>query len=370
MSRFELDRVLDRLSKLVPPMMQWGGAEKPVPPVDEDGAARPTAEPDGLLERLRAVPEPEDAWNGPGFVLCRERDEGRGEDAYLAVASEERRFVGVFDGCGGSGAKVYDAFDGHTGAWVASRAAVLATRQWFLNDPEGDLSAHIDRALERCKAGEEGQLLMGSLSREFPTTMAAFCLSEGGDRVDLRWCGDSRCYVLDGGGLHQVTTDDAAITDAMRNLREDAPMTNVICASRPYVIHRRGLRMKAPAVLLAATDGCFGYLPSPMAFESLLLETMSRASSFEGWKRGVNERLRDISGDDYTMAVLPIGFHTYKGMKRAFGKRLSLLRQRYPQAEASEGVLAEQWKAYRTGYEALLPREATAGREAKNHDDQ
>ena len=78
--------------------------------------------------------------------------------------------------------------------------------------------------------------------------------------MDFYWCGDSRGYILDGNGLHQVTVDDVTVTDAMMNLREDAPMTNVASASRPYEIHRKQVQLSEPAVVFAATDGCFGYL--------------------------------------------------------------------------------------------------------------
>lgn len=380
MSRFDVDGYLNKLSKLVSPRPKDEPAEvsaldadiepspeqsvpeqqRPEPLAREKDTEAEADNADDLYSRLRAVPGP-DGVKGRGLILCRERDEGRGEDAFLAVASEGRTLMGVFDGCGGSGARVYEAYDGHTGAWVASRAAALAAREWFADDKAdrsgSGLAERIRTALEACRAGEpEGQLLLGGLSREFPTTVAAFARRAEGDLFDFYWCGDSRCYLLDGRGLHQVTVDDASITDAMRNLREDAPMTNVACASSAFAIHARGLRVRTPAVIIAATDGCFGYLPSPMAFEALLLETMSHSDTPEDWRREIDGALKDISGDDYTLAAWTHGFKSYRAMKRAFGKRLSLLRQVYPQEDASEAALAEQWQAYKRDYEALLPR--------------
>lgn len=325
----------------------------PPPPPEEAQDAQASGE-DGLYAALCGVPSDE-AGDGRTLVLCREMDEGRGEDSCLAVRDGERLFLGAFDGCGGSGAKVYPAFGGHTGAWAASRAATLAARDWFLDGaPEEELAGCIDRALKDLKSREPGgQLLMGSLSREFPTTVAAFTLAADGGEATLYWCGDSRCYLLDADGLHQATADDSSIQDAMRNLREDAPMTNVACASRPFELHSAHLVLQKPALLLAATDGCFGYLPSPMAFERLLLRTLARSNGMRDWRRRLDARIGEVSGDDYTLVAWIHGFSGFKEMKRALKGRLAVLERDFPEAE-SEEILLSQWDAYREDYERAM----------------
>ena len=350
-----MDRYLKKLKQLIP--------AKPDKASDPEPKEAPRAPSDDLYARLQGVPGRAEAWRRRALILCRDKVEGQGEDAFLATRAGGRVLLGAFDGCGGSGAKVYPAFGGHTGAWVASRAVALAARDWFLSVASGnaddDLAAHAQKWLAECRAGEPGgQVLMGSLSRDFPTTLAAFSKRVGSDEFDFYWCGDSRCYVLDGDGLHQVSTDDADVADAMRNLREDAPMTNVISASRPFVIHERRLRLEKPSVVIAATDGCFGYLPSPIAFERLLLETLDRASNLDGWRQGLDERLREVSGDDYTLVAWPHRFASYRAIKRGLGERFEHICRQYPQADASEEALFEQWEGYRPGYESLLPSDA------------
>ena len=311
-----------------------------------------------MLSKLPCMPEDP---AGQMLVICRPKVEGCGEDCFLALQKDERFFCGVFDGCGGSGGKVYPAFGGHTGAWAASRAAAASAGEWFLsgfqnkNKEAPELASYVRKYLKTCKEQDTGgQVLLGSLSKDFPTTIAAFCMNDTkGNIVDFYWCGDSRCYVLDKDGLHQVTADDSAVQDAMQNLREDAAMTNVASASQDFILHRGTKKIRKPAVILAATDGCFGYLLSPMEWERTLLETMHCASSEEKWMDLLDERIGKVSGDDYTLTAWPHGFRSFTEMKQTFEARLSFLEKNYPAAE-SEEELFRQWEKYRNGYESML----------------
>ena len=290
------------------------------------------------------------------LVICQARNKGNGEDFCLSLQHEGRVFFGAFDGCGGSGARVYPSFGGHTGAWVASRAASVAAREWFL-EKEADeaFTAHVDRALQACRGQEPGgQTLMGSLSREFPTTVAAFVKDADSPEVTFFWCGDSRCYILDAGGLHQITPDDTNIKDAMCNLREDAPMTNVACASRPFEVHCAKLRIEKPSLIFAATDGCFGYLPSPMSFERLLLDTMGHATDMRNWKKKLDRQFSTVSGDDYTLVALMQGFGSFREMKQTLTVRFADLDAQYPADTTGEDALFAQWEQYRAGYESMM----------------
>lgn len=340
------EKIKNGLQKVLP-RRETEEQKAPDPP-DEAGE-------NALYARLKGLPTTLGR-NGRALAVCKAQVEDAGEDTFMVARAQKRVFLGVFDGCGGSGAKVYPVFGGHTGAWAASRAAALAAREWFEGPSPGeDLSARIDRALQACRAQQpSGQLLMGSLSREFPTTVAAFTKAVDGDDVDFYWCGDSRCYALDGEGLHQITADDAAIQDAMHSLREDAPMTNVASASRPFVLHHASLKIDRPALILAATDGCFGYLPSPMHFERLVLESVCRARSVEGMKRRLDERIGAVSGDDYTLVGWVHRFTSFRQMHRAFVRRLAFLDAHYPGGEADEAALFARWEQYKPGYEGML----------------
>lgn len=360
--RIDVKRLRGAHARPAPDVPEPGGeapvGESPESPAPVGEAASSPAE-DGLCAQLREIPELPADGHERLLALWRPKVEDRGEDALVAIEAEGQVLLGAFDGCGGSGAKVYPAFGGHTGAWVASRAAAVAAGDWFRAtlscEADPGLKAHIEELLGQCKAHDPtATRLIGSLSKEFPTTVAAFRKAADGDSVDFYWCGDSRCYVLDAAGLHQVTQDDADIADAMRGLREDAPMTNVASASRPFALHHRQLTLGRPSVILAATDGCFGYLPSPMAFECALLETACRAGGPDDWKRRLDARIGRVSGDDYTLVAWVHRFGSFQEMKRTFRRRLDALRRRFPQANASDAELFRQWEAYRPGYECML----------------
>ena len=294
------------------------------------------------------------------LVINQEQIRGKGEDFFLFEEDQKKIIMGVFDGCGGSGARVYPAFKGFTGAKVAARALAAAVKIWFQDymegsSPEKSLKVIADKMLSTCREkASSGQALLGSLNREFPSTIAFFTAFQGKNEVDFYWCGDSRGYLLDERGLHQVTVDDVTITDAMDNLREDAPMTNVASASRPYEIHRKQVSLEEPAAVLNATDGCFGYLPTPMEFEKLLLTTLKEAEDMEHWKKLLEKKIGQVSGDDFSMTLWTGTYGDFFSMKETLMKRLSYMEKTYPSAsECSEEELFLQWEFYRKSYEDL-----------------
>lgn len=311
------------------------------------------------------------------LLICREQAEQKGEDFYLVQKSGRRLLMGVFDGCGGSGAKVYPQFESQTGARVASRTLAKAVQEWFtdkeapqksegkteeeVQEPETQTEEKLHKMMKEklaeCQmATQTGQLLLGSLKKEFPSTMVFFTVSEEETaHAEFFWCGDSRGYVLDADGLHQVTTDDVAVTDAMKNLREDAPMTNVANASVPFVVHRKSTELKKESLLIAATDGCFGYLTSPMEFEKLLLRTMAVSEDMEQWKAELEGQIQKVAGDDFTVAIWNGMFESFQKMKDSLHQRLAYMEEQYPLDEkTTEEILSAQWKEYKTSYESLM----------------
>lgn len=97
----------------------------------------------------------------------------------------------MFDGCGGSGARVYDVYGGHTGAYLASRIASGAAYDWFQNEePPAALERDIARALQCYKENASGSSgIRSSMAKDFPTTAAAAKCSCSPSRVDADFCG-------------------------------------------------------------------------------------------------------------------------------------------------------------------------------------
>ncbi|MBA3523923.1 MAG: protein phosphatase 2C domain-containing protein [Geodermatophilaceae bacterium] len=296
----------------------------------------------------------------------------------------------MFDGMGGAGGTVYETPEGpRTGAYLASRLArdVVERRMLALLDPEWNLdgaaaaadlrrsvrSALIERLAE-LKAPRSG--LRSKLLRALPTTMALVALQRREPTgqtwaLHMLWSGDSRAYVFQPAtDAHQLTVDDIRDKgDAMANLREDSVVSNAMSADTEFQVHHRTLNLTAPFIVIAATDGCFGYLRSPMHFERMVLTTLRDSVSTGGWSTALQQQIAAVTGDDAAMAVLGVGADhlTFQGL---FAERTSVLDERWvnpidslaADIEKAEQQLdearrhqvqrsAELWAAYKDDYE-------------------
>ncbi|MBR3943146.1 MAG: protein phosphatase 2C domain-containing protein [Clostridia bacterium] len=286
------------------------------------------------------------------FCISGEMVSMKGEDCYCYANTDEKTLIAVFDGCGGSGSRRYDNYSGYTGAYVASRAVAGAAQKWFEEtgaDFNG-LPGYIDRALDVCTGlGDKQSRLMGSLGISFPTTAAGMVISGSSKKMtaDCFWAGDSRCYALDGNGLHQLSVDDIDSKDAYDNLSGDGALTNVISASAQYVLNHKQFLLQSPCILFSATDGCFAYVKTPMEFEYIILETMLRSDNIEQWKQNLNGRILDFAGDDHTLCLAAFGFNDFMDMKRAFAERAKLVYAQFIQSGADE---RSKWLSYEKSY--------------------
>ena len=296
--------------------------------------------------------------------VYQEKIPDRGEDALLFSLNRRAAVVGAFDGCGGAGAKRYAKLQGKTGAYMASRAVCGTVNDWFSDCcaqnagfSAQSLEARIRENLALCdRMGAESSRFVSSMVKAFPTTAALAILSEqaGKIRVDCFWAGDSRVYLLNADGLAQLSVDDLLVTDAMENLYEDGAMTNVISHSKAFTLHHGSLIMDQPGIVLAATDGCFGYLPTPMAFEQLLVETLARSENIAQWEEAMHSAIGRVAGDDYALSAVALDFGSFNAMKGIFARRANYLRQFYPAESMQERVDKNRlWAQYKPGYYRL-----------------
>lgn len=300
------------------------------------------------------------------FHVAGEAIPENGEDSFCIDMRDDRALVAVFDGCGGIGAQRYQSYCEKTGAYMASRAAAGAAEKWFADNTDAaKLENYIRVALRVCTRYGDQQVsrLRGSLGKSFPTTMAAMvCAPAEADKTenkvqaDCFWAGDSRCYLLDQAGLHQLTADDTpGGNDAMSNLTDDGVLTNVINGSEPFTLHRKAYTFSPPCILFSATDGCFGYIATPMEFELLLLRTLMDSKSISEWKEHLFELFSEVSGDDFTMCLAGYGFKNFRDVQRCFSKRFSEL----DKLLEPENVRNNLWAKYRKEYEAYLKMDGT-----------
>lgn len=295
--------------------------------------------------------------------------EGQCEDSYAYCFCETYGMLGVFDGCGGLGARRYEKLDNRTGAYIASRVAGKTALEWFERDMPCDqtgmyqnaqraadgLKQHLDKALADMLAEIEpaGRPGGGTMIRPLPTT-ASIALMDWSDAESIRclfmWAGDSRCFILRPDGLRQCTRDDLRIEgDAFENLYGDSPLSNLVSADGDYRINSARIVCRAPAIVLAATDGTFGYWPSPMHFEWLLTDTLMRADSPEDWEKRLGAQLEEVAADDATLVMAAFGWQDFECMRRDFAQRHEYLCNGLNGAETQD-ALREFWQEYRQGY--------------------
>lgn len=276
---------------------------------------------------------------GCAVFVSKEKIPNNGEDAYVYAINPSSALVGVFDGLGGAGAKRYSKCGGKTGAYLASRIAAGTILNWFssFSAQDNEHSAEsIKQALKEAMqfsydAVGEASGIGGSMVKVFPTTAAfAICSQANNDlHIDCYWAGDSRVYLLNEDGLSQLSADDLTVPDAMENLYKDGVMTNIISKSKDFTIHHGEMRLDKPGILFSATDGCFGYVSTPMEFENILLNSMMKSDSVDGWEQNLSREIGMVAGDDYTLCGLILDFPSFESMKKQLIPRSNFLHRKF-----------------------------------------
>ncbi|MGH3240617.1 MAG: hypothetical protein ACRDNL_09555 [Spirillospora sp.] len=313
-----------------------------------------------------------------------ERRTGAGEDAEPLLMHHRPMGTGliaVFDGSGGSGAAIaHDSVAGapRTGAWVGSRLARAASETWFgetatAREQDADTTALHDRLTRSFAAMRPTRptRLVGGIRRELPTTMAAlrYRRRRGTLECQALWAGDSRAYLLTPGtGLQALTRDHTDEADALEQLLQDPPMTNVICADRPFRVDRADGEVPLPCVLVCATDGFFGYVDTPAHFECHLLRELRDARDAADWADLLRARVTGYTADDASLSLVAIGYRDFEHLQGAFSHRTDeVLRTHWPAGPRLpdpefRAWRSRSWHAYRPGYERLMPPLPDGGR--------
>ena len=340
------------------------------------------------------------------FNLGKIPDQGEDSDPILRDGPD-LGLVGVFDGMGGAGGTVYETPDGpRTGAYLASRIArdVVERRMldllepdWHLNGKSaaGDLQRSVQQALrQRLKELNPARSgLRSRLIRALPTTMALVALQRiqpGGPTWagHVFWAGDSRAYLIESTGARQLSTDDLRDPgDALANLRRDSVVSNAMSADVDFHVNYRRVELRAPFLVVCATDGCFGYVPTPMHFEHLVLSRLLPARNTEAWSSSLQTEIATVTGDDAAMSTLGVGAD-FKEFQRLFAPRvaelasdviapLDQLRATVARVEQELHELrlrqldetTDKWNQYKTGYERYLrPEPLMEGDESVGED--
>ncbi len=306
------------------------------------------------------------------FVMsfCRDKIPGHGEDSYCYSFCDVAGILGAFDGCGGAGARKHDFYSGHTEAYMASRfCAGVFYDQFRKNFPSprkvADLISEVfapqieqrlfDYAPPKDNSGFQ---IKGSSVRTLPSTAAVALVrlcENNAVLVSSIWAGDSRVYIMNSRGLAQLTVDDTSVPDPMINTYEDGVLQNILCGNKPVKLNYKTIKMQEPFVVFTATDGCFGYLSTPMEFEGLLLNTLLKSKSAAEWESELADKISAIAGDDSTICLASYGYGSYTALRQAFVNRYSHLKNNYLlpvsklSADDREGRFS-LWESYRENY--------------------
>ena len=358
------------------------------------------------------------AWSGPAslaalgptisfaFNLGKIPDQGEDSDPILRDGPD-LGLLGVFDGMGGAGGTVYETPEGRrTGAYLASRIArdVVEQRMLDLLEPDWHLNGKaaarnlqhsvqqaLKQRLQELNPAPSG--LRSRLIRALPTTMAVVALQRtqpGGPTWagHVFWAGDSRAYVFESRGASQLSTDDLRDPgDALANLRRDSVVSNALSADTEFHINYRRVELRSPFLVVCATDGCFGYVRTPMHFEYLVLSHLLEARSTEAWSSALQAEIAAVTGDDAAMSTLGVGADL-KEFQKLFSPRVGELASDFiePLDELSDAVtraeqqlralqsrqlneMTEKWNRYKSDYERYLRPEAQMEDESIAGDD-
>lgn len=317
-----------------------------------------------------------------------EKVRGKGEDAtpFLLINGRESAVAAaVLDGLGGSGSALLTFTDNSeaTQAWEASRLARSIIESLFVRrvdllksslEVADSLAAEIKRLFdvrvqEIQEVGQYKSSLASSLTRSLPTTLAGFTMNDKRALATVFWAGDSRVYCLTAAsGLQVLTTDDCAPMDAFESLAKDPPLTNVICADRGFEIHQRELTIERPAVLIAATDGCFNYWPTPANFEFEILQAIVASSNWDEAIVAIGQSITSVANDDTSLVIHAFGYERFADLRQEFVRRyeeiksfaldpLVELRAKNGSRDDYEAYRLEAWMKYKHSYEALLEHE-------------
>jgi len=310
------------------------------------------------------------------FVIsfCRDQIPGHGEDSFCYSFCDSAGLLGTFDGCGGAGARKHDYYSGHTEAYIASRICAGVFYDYFrelfpCKCSAEKLAAQVfaPNALQRLvdcmpPRNNSGIAIKGSSVRTLPTTVAvALMQQERGDSIEVSaiWAGDSRVYVLTPEGLMQLTEDDSSVPDPMITIYEDGILNNLMCADKPSKLHCKTITMNEPFIVFSATDGCFGYLSTPMEFEGALLSTLLENQCAADWETGLADVISSVAGDDHALCLAAYGFGSYAALQKSFVKRYEFLRDQYllpvsvlPLEDLDSRI--RLWNSYRGNYMKLI----------------
>ena len=251
--------------------------------------------------------------------------------------------VGILDGMGGAGAgrlelPIRSETISTTEALLASRITRLAVMKALTNETsltnevlKNLINNRLQEAESYLKLGEKTRI-RGTMTKRLPTTLVLSKVHENtkanSTQIVTWWAGDSRAFLITpSDGLTMLTRDHVRVDDPLEQLRSDPPIANVVNRSTEFYLDEISTTVTTPFVLLLASDGVFGYLPTPGFLELGLLESLLNSNN--KFAENFADFCTFYAADDVSAAVLVRGFSDNADIKAKFSSRLELLQDRY-----------------------------------------
>ena len=148
-------------------------------------------------------------------------------------------------------------------------------------------------------------------------------------------------------GLEPVDSGDAFL-----DMRKKSRITNFAGGNVSFLLRSGFTVLARPSILVNASADCFSHFRTPMDFENVVLETMAEAQSPSRWMARLGEKMKKVSGGDFTMTIACYGFEDFDDMKKYYSMRLIRLQNDYinMQAGADGKILKQLWDKYKSVY--------------------
>jgi serine/threonine protein phosphatase PrpC len=304
----------------------------------------------------------------------------------ISAQSESQKsvYLSVMDGMGGAGAgQVHvglpSAKFSTTEALIASRSVrdtvlkQVVDKQLFSPDrPVKTIAKELKKCITddlelidtACKISSSSKI-RGTMTKRLPTTLLVTKVELNEDdprlkKIKLWWAGDSRAFLIQpNAGLAALTRDHVLPTDALEQLRSDPPIQNTISRSVPFSIQHDAFGVPGPYLLLLASDGVFGYLPTPGMLELGILEALVQPA--KDFALNLMNFCGMYAADDVSAAIMTYNIFDNDEVLAGFSKRLEILRERYKlireldtSSEQYSAEVERLWSLERPQYERLI----------------
>lgn len=206
--------------------------------------------------------------------------------------------------------------------------------EWRYSSVKKLLIEKLDTELSQAFKAVDSHFAAGSskfntkMYKNYPTTIAGVIFSkvsieESPFSVLAFWSGDSRCFLLDSAGLKQLSIDDADKgDDALYSMQNDPKMSKYVTSSYDVNVNFREYELvDKRAMIIVATDGAFNYFRTPMHFEYYLLNCLYTSKSLEEFKVKLTSIVQDVTGDDVSFVLIPIGFSSFEEVRNYIENR-------------------------------------------------